>query len=382
MIHLINQNYLTEILGRLIAIPSPTGMTDDIVRAVCDELDSLDIPYELTRRGAIRAHLGGVTHKPRRALVAHLDSLGAMVRRLKDNGRLAIVPIGTWSARFAEGARVTIHCDLGRTFQGTILPLKASGHRYNEEVDRQPTAWSNLEIRVDECCSSIEALWDLGIRVGDYVSITTAMEVSDSGFINSRFLDDKAGVATILAAARALRDHNRPARLDCSLLFTISEEVGVGASHVLRGNVAEMVSVDNGIIAPEQNSSEFGVTIAMQDSSGPYDRHLTNHLIRLCMEQEILFSRDIFLHYHSDAAAALEAGNDIRTALVCFALDASHGYERTHLRSLTSVAGLIVAYLTSAPLFAQDKNVIGPESTYPMICQPAPDKTPGSSVGS
>ncbi len=380
MINLINQDYLVDVLRHLLDIPSPTGMTDDIVRTVCDELDALAIPYELTRRGAIRAHLCGTRKKPRRAVVAHLDTLGGMVSRLKENGRLAVVPVGTWSARFAEGARVIIHCDGDRTYQGTVLPLKASGHRYNQEVDQQPTAWSNLEIRVDERCSSVESLWDLGFRVGDYVSFTTTLDISTSGFINARFLDDKAGVAAILAAVKALHDHAVPVELDCSLLFTISEEVGVGASHVLRGNVAEMISVDNGIVAPGQNSSEFGVTIAMQDSSGPYDRHLTRHLIRLCMQQEIQFSRDIFLHYHSDAAAALEAGNDIRTALVCFALDASHGYERTHLQSLTSVAGLIAAYLNSAPLFSQDKNVIGPEATYPLICNPAEESPPDGSI--
>ncbi|MBE0583432.1 MAG: osmoprotectant NAGGN system M42 family peptidase, partial [Desulfofustis sp.] len=301
----INQSYLLDVLSRLLAIPSPSGMTDDIVRAVCNELDELAIAYELTRRGAIRAHLPGKSRKPRRAVVAHLDTLGGMVRSLKNNGRLAIVPIGTWSARFAEGARVLVHGDNGRTVQGTVLPLKASGHRYNKEVDRQPSAWSNLEVRIDETCSSIDTLWDLGLRVGDYVSFLTTMELSDNGFINSRFLDDKAGVATILAAARALQENDIEPQLDCSLLFTISEEVGVGASHILRGNVAEMVSVDNGIVAPDQNTSEFGATIAMKDASGPFDRHLTSHLLQLCLDHNIEFSRDIFLHYRSDAAAAL-----------------------------------------------------------------------------
>lgn len=374
MITHINQDYLLEVLGRLLAIPSPSGMTDDIVRTVCDELDILSIDYELTRRGAIRAHLPGRARKPRRAVVAHLDTLGGMVRNLKQNGRLAIVPIGTWSARFAEGARVLVHCDNERTFHGTVLPLKASGHRYNEEIDRQPSAWSNLEVRIDEPTFSIDMLWDLGVRVGDYISFTTTMELSDNGFINSRFLDDKAGVAAILAAARALTENGIKPELDSSLLFTISEEVGVGASHVLRGNVAEMVSVDNGIVAPDQNTSEFGATIGMKDSSGPFDRHLTGHLLDLCKEQEIKFSRDVFIHYRSDAAAALEAGNDIRTALICYGLDASHGYERVHVQSLTSVAGLIEAYLRSDPLFSRGKNVIGAETNYPLIQNSSEDR--------
>jgi putative aminopeptidase FrvX len=213
----------------------------------------------------------------------------------------------------------------------------------------------------------LEKLWNLGIRVGDFISIETVPEIDGNGFINSRFLDDKAGVAAILAGAKALIDHTIVPTLDCYLLFTISEEVGIGASHVLSGDVAEMVSIDNGTIAPEQNTCEFGATMAMKDSSGPFDIHLTRHLIELCSEHEIEFSRDVFLHYRSDAAAALQAGSDIRTALVCFGLDASHGYERTHISSLKAVAALCAAYITSAPLFGREKNVIGPEKKYPLI---------------
>ncbi len=367
MLHHIDTDYLLTVLRKFLEIPSPSGMTDDMVRAVCDELHKLGITYELTRRGAIRAHIKGKRKNPRRAVVAHLDTLGGMVKALQKNGRLAIVAIGTWSARFAEGARVTIHCDDEISYRGTILPLKASGHCYNTEVDEQPSSWENLEVRLDEVSPTLEKLWNLGIRVGDYISIETVPEMDGNGFINSRFLDDKAGVAAILAGAKALIDHTIVPTLDCYLLFTISEEVGIGASHVLSGDVAEMVSIDNGTIAPEQNTCEFGATLAMKDSSGPFDIHLTKHLIDLCSEHEIEFSRDVFLHYRSDAAAALQAGSDIRTALVCFGLDASHGYERTHISSLKAVAALCAAYITSPPLFGSEKNVIGPEKEYPMI---------------
>ncbi len=375
MLKRIDQGYMQQILERLLQIPSPSGMTDQVVRAVCGELDTLAIPYELTRRGAIRARIAGQKDTTRRAVVAHVDTLGAMVCRLKANGRLGLVPIGTWSARFAEGARVTIHCD-NATFRGTILPLKASGHRYNEEVDTQPSDWFNLEIRLDEVCSSLDILWELGIRVGDYVSIDSQLQCSDNGYINARHLDDKAGVAAMLAAAKALMEREQKPPLDSYLLFTISEEVGVGASHVLHGDVAEMVSIDNGAIAPDQNTIEMGATLGMKDSSGPFDIHLTRHLINLCMQHEIEFSRDIFLHYRSDAAAALEAGNDIRTALICFGLDASHGYERTHIQSLRAVAALITAYLESPPLFAQGENVIGSEQEYPLISNNSSEQKP------
>lgn len=368
----IDRAYLLAMLARLLAIPSPSGMTDEIVVQVTAELESLGIPYSLTRRGAIRADLGGEHHSPDRAIVAHLDTLGAMVKALKPNGRLELVPIGTWSSRFAEGARATVHVDDGQRRRGTIVPLKASGHTYNEEIDTQPVAWSQIELRLDERSASVEDLEQLGLNVGDTVSIDSQPEFADNGFIVARHLDDKAGVATLLAVARAVCQAGIRLPVDCHLLFTISEEVGVGASHVLHGDVAELVSIDNGTIAPQQNTSEYGVTISMQDSSGPFDWHLTRHLIALCREEGIEHSRDVFRHYRSDAAAALAAGNDIRTALVCFALDASHGYERTHLDSLVALGRLLYAYLRSAPLFQRDAMKLGPLADFPHP-PPSPD---------
>lgn len=346
----IDTDYLVELVRRLVTIPSPTGMTDAITRTVCAELETLDIHYELTRRGAIRANLEGARHSPDRAVVTHLDTIGALVRDLKPNGRLGLVPVGTWSARFAEGARVTVFCDEAHSYRGSILPLKASGHVYHEEVDCQPTGWDHVELRVDERFCTLDDLIDAGIHVGDHVAIDPGFEFLPNGFINSRHLDDKAGVAAVLAAARALREADAPLPIDCHLLFTISEEVGVGASHILHGDVAELVSVDNGAIAPGQNTCAYGVTIAMQDSSGPFDWHLSRRLVDICREHNIVHSRDVFRYYRSDGAAALEAGNDIRTALACFALDSSHGYERTHLDSLTATARLIVLYVQMPPL--------------------------------
>ncbi|MGB1547710.1 MAG: osmoprotectant NAGGN system M42 family peptidase [Alphaproteobacteria bacterium] len=361
----INRVYLVKMLRALLDIPSPSGMTDEAVAFVCQELEQLGIPFELTRRGAIRADLGGTQSSPDRAIVSHLDTLGAMVKAYRENGRLEVVPIGTWSARFAEGARVTLFADGDRRFRGTLLPFKASGHAYHEEVDVQPADWANLELRLDEKVGNEAEVRKLGVNIGDTISVDTRTEITDNGFINSRHLDDKAGVAAMLAMARAIRGEGIKLPIDCHLLFTISEEVGVGASHVLHGDVAEMVSIDNGIIAPGQYTSEYGVTIAMQDSSGPFDWHLTRSLIDLCKRHEIEHSRDVFRYYRSDAAAALEAGNDIRTALLCFALDASHGYERTHIDSLTSLARLLALYVQNDLLFKRDSKALGPMGDLP-----------------
>lgn len=361
----VDTSYLLSTLQSLLDIPSPTGMTDRVVAHVCSQLEELSIPFELTRRGAIRADLAGEQSTPDRAIVSHLDTLGAMVKAYDDNGRLSVVPIGTWSARFAEGARVTLFTDYGQEYRGTILPLKASGHVYHDEINSQPAEWNNLELRLDEKVQGEQDVRDLGVNIGDTIAIDPQPDFTKNGFICSRHLDDKAGVAAALTAAKAIKESNAVLPIDCHLLFTISEEVGVGASHILHGDVAELVSIDNGTIAPGQYTAEYGVTIAMQDSSGPFDRELTRSLIDLCERHYIEYSRDVFRYYRSDAAAAVEAGNDIRTGLVCFALDASHGYERTHIDSLTALARLLTAYMTTPPLFDRDTEALGPIGDLP-----------------
>ena len=359
----IDMDYVTEKLIRLLEIPSPTGYTDAAVRFVGEALEELGIEVEISRRGAIRAYLKGESGFQARSVLTHLDTIGVMVCRLKDNGRLAIVPIGTWSSRFAEGSRVTVITD-AESFRGTILPLKASGHVYNEEVDTQKTSWEDIEIRLDERVSSKKDLEALGINVGDFVAVDPEPRI-DNGFVNSRNLDDKAGVAAVLGAAKAVQDADIRLQDGCLLLFTISEEVGSGASTILHGNIAELVAIDNATPAPGQNSSEFGITMGMMDSTGPFDFHLTHSLLDLARDHKIPHRRDVFRYYRCDAASAVEAGNDIRTALVGFGLDASHGYERCHLDSIRSLGELISLYIQSPMVVKRDRAKLSSIKGFP-----------------
>jgi len=361
----IDGGRIVETLLALLAIPSPSGYTDAIVHEVAGRLDRLGVDYELTRRGAIRANLKGRVRSPDRAIVAHVDTLGAQVKALKPNGRLEVVPIGHWSARFAEGARVSLFTDTG-CHRGTVLPLKASGHTFGAEVDEQPGGWPNVEVRVDAIVRDRADLEGLGIAVGDILAVDPQPEVTETGFINSRHLDNKAGCAAVLAALEAVVQADVELAVDCHLLFTISEEVGSGASAVLHGDVAELVSVDNGTPAPGQNSSEFGVTVGMADSTGPFDRHLTHLLLRLAREHAIAHRRDVFRYYRCDGASALEAGNDIRTALLTFGVDASHGWERTHVDSLVSLARLLTLYMQAPPAVSRDRAPLGPIKGFPQ----------------
>ncbi|MCB5204824.1 osmoprotectant NAGGN system M42 family peptidase [Neorhizobium sp. T786] len=357
----IDEAYLIGQLKALLSIDSPTGYTDEIVHYCSRELERLGLKPELTRRGAIRAVRQGSRRQGARAMVAHLDTLGAQVKFVKDNGRLELVPIGNWSARFAEGARVVIFSNAG-SFRGTILPLKASGHTFNEEVDTLPVGWRYVELRIDAVTRSQEETLALGIDVGDIVAVDPMPEFLDNGFINSRHLDDKAGVAIALAAIEALERSQATTPVDTHWLFTIAEEVGVGASSILTGEVASMLTIDNGTSAPGQNSSEFGATIAMADQSGPFDYHLTKKLVELCGAETIPYQKDVFRYYRSDSASAIEAGHDVRTALVTFGVDASHGYERIHTDALVSVARLVAAFAVSRVDIKRDaKEISGVE---------------------
>jgi len=360
----IDLDYLSGRLQRLLSIPSPTSYTDNVVRDCCNELDRLGVPYEVTRRGAIRACLRGAARRPARAVAAHVDTLGAQVKRIKETGRLEIVPIGHWNARLAEGARCTIFTDQGG-YTGTILPLKASGHTFDGEIDTQPAGWPYVEVRVDARSSSLAEVHKLGIEVGDIIAIDPQSEFLENGFICSRHLDDKAGVAVMFAALKALANAQSKLPVDVYFLFTIEEEVGVGASTILIDDIASLIAVDNGTTAPGQNSAEFGVTISMADQQGPFDYHLTRKLVRLCIENDIFYQKDVFRHYRSDVASAVEAGFDVRTALICFGVDASHGWERIHIHALRSLTELVTAYAMSEVEISRDAQVLGSINGFP-----------------
>lgn len=366
----IDNDYIRQVLLELLAIPSPVGFTDEVVHYTGHKLRELGIPFELTRRGAIRATIKGETDRPACAVVAHLDTLGANVRSLKDNGRLSLLPIGTWSSRFAEGARVSLFTD-DRVLRGTILPLKASGHAFNEGVDEQPISWDHIELRIDAFSESRDDLLGLGVNIGDFVAIDPQPEITESGYISSRHLDDKAGVAALLAACKALVESGVSLPVYFHPMFTVTEEVGFGASAILDERISEMIGIDIAIPASGQNSRERGVTVAIADSSGPFDFHLTRKLLSLCRDHAIDHQRDVFPYYFSDSAAALRAGFDIRHALIGFGADSSHGWERTHLSSLTSVAELLTLYAQNGPVVARDTRPIGPLEGFPHQVEPA-----------
>lgn len=354
----IDEDYLHRCLQEMLAIPSPTGFTDEIVRYICGCLETLGVEYTLGRRGTIKVCLPGRSNTRARAIANHIDTIGAAVTAIKPSGRLALKAVGSWSSRFAEGGRVTVFSG-GQSYRGQVLPLLASGHAFNEQIDQLPVGWSQVEVRINQpvqCAADTRAL---GIGPGDFVAFDTDLEWDDSGYITARHLDNKAGAAANLAAMKALLDHNVTPAVELQVMFTLTEEVGTGAGASLDERVAEFVGIDIGPVAPGQNARETGVTLCARDTSGPFDLKLTRHLRQLCRDYHIGHQTDVFRYYYSDANSAIIAGHDVRHALLTFGTDATHGYERTHRDSLTSVASLLVMYAQS-PLLDDPDGYDGP----------------------
>ncbi|MFO8075762.1 MAG: osmoprotectant NAGGN system M42 family peptidase [Egibacteraceae bacterium] len=362
----IDMDYVRDVLLRLLRTPSPTGRTDEVMHLIGEELEAIGVGFYLTRLGSLVAELKGAQERPDRAVVVHSDVIGCVVKRVRDNGRLQLSPVGTFSPRFAEGARVRIFTDDSDTaYTGTVLPLLASGHTFGDAVDDQPTSWAHVEVRIDEFVETPEETFALGIRAGDFVALDAAPVITRAGFVNARHLDDKAGLAAALGAFKCLVDHQVALPVTAHLLVTIAEEVGQGASHGLDADVAEMVSVDNAVVAPGQYSRETGVNVAMKDEIGPFDYHLTRKLLRLCRDVGIPAQRDVFNFYRSDISSALGAGAETRAALIGCGVDASHGWERTHLDGIRNVAELLVAYLQTPLMFAWDERPRGALEDFP-----------------
>lgn len=379
----IDEEYLREVLLELLRTPSPSGRTDAVMQIIGDRITDLGLPIQLTRRGVLRGTVSGDTNETSRAIVVHADTIGCMVKRLKENGRLEVVPIGTHSARFAEGAHVTVFVDdLTRIYTGTVLPLKSSGHNFGEAVDTQGVGWHQVEIRLDEPVEDRAAATELGIQVGDFVALDAAPQITPNGYVKSRHLDDKAGIAACLAAIKALVDHRAVVPVTAYLLVTIGEEVGMGATHGLDEHVAELVAVDNAVVGTGQESREDTVNIGMLDSTGPFDYHLTRRLIALCEDHDLPYQRDVYRFYRSDAAPAIESGLETRTALVGFGVESSHGHERTHIDGVRRIAELLTIYLSSPLTFREwDEGPTGKLEDFPshsvQPAEPEPEHTPG-----
>jgi len=353
---MIKPERIRATLLELLAIPSPCGLTDEIVHYVSRLLSDIGIEHELTRRGTIRALLPGKTSSPARAIVTHLDTLGAMVCLVRDDGRVYVSPIGHWSSRFAEGARVTIFTGKN-AYRGTLLPTVEWGVSRDRDVDSVPQDWDHIELRVEEPVYSAGDVRKLGIEPGNFIALNSEPEVLENGYILARSLDNKAGSAAVLEVLRHMVESGVQASHDTYVLFTITETTGAGMGGAVLPEISELVTVDFASVESTEKSPFKRVTLASGDASGPYDFHLTAHLRSIAERAAIPYQQRYLKAFHSDAASALIAGHDVRTAVLAYAGDASHSIERAHIESLMNIARLLEAYSISDPTFARDESV-------------------------
>lgn len=343
----IDTNYLLNFLTGLLNTPSPTGYAH---RAIAFTEQALAAFPELTlghtHKGALTAEWPGGSATAPRAVTAHADTLGAMVKEIKSSGRLKLTPIGglIWNSVETEGC--TVYTARGDAVRGSLLFEKASSHVYGDEVRKGERDNENMEVRLDARTSSEEETRLLGIEVGDFVAFDPRVDVTN-GFVRSRHLDDKACVACVVAAVKALHDAALKPAQNTLLFISNYEEVGHGAAAGIPPEITELLVVDMAAVGEGQTSDEFHASLCVKDSGGPYHHGLSQHLRALAETHQIPYKVDIYPYYGSDGEAFWRAGGDVSVALIGPGVDASHNYERTHLEALVATAQWVVAYLLS-----------------------------------
>jgi len=341
----IKTDELIDFLVDLLNTPSPTGFTDRAI-ALCEEaLSGLPgITLAQTNKGALVGTWQGQSDENWRALTAHVDTLGAMVKEIKSNGRLKMSKLGGFAWNTAEGEGVTVFLQDGSTLRGSILLTKASSHVHGQDVSKIERSDDVMEVRLDAKTASAEDTAALGVSVGDFVAFDPRVEVTN-GFVRSRHLDDKACVACMIFAAKALAAAGLVPHATTVLHVSNYEEVGHGAAAGIPSQVTRLVSVDMAAVGDGQASDEFHATLCVKDSGGPYHYGLNQRMRQLAEQYQIPHKVDIYPYYGSDGEAFWRAGGDVAVSLIGPGVDASHNYERTHTEALVATTQWCMAYL-------------------------------------
>jgi putative aminopeptidase FrvX len=344
----IDRSALIKFLVRLLENPSPSGHTAEAMAAVEEAFGRLSLTPRRTQKGGLVFEMPGASASAPRAITAHVDTLGAMVKGIKPSGRLRLTQIGYFAWNTIEGEGVTVFCRSGRRVRGSVLCTQASVHIYGGDSEDVKRSDETLEVRLDEPAASEAEARALGIEVGDLVAFDPRVEVGESRYIRSRHLDDKAGVACVLAALQAMQAAGIKPAQRTSIMISNYEEVSHGAVAGLPPDVVEVVTIDMAVVGEGQASDEHHVTVCVKDSGGPYDPGLSSQLRRLAEAADLPLRVDTYPHYSSDSQAVWRTPADVRVALIGPGIDASHNYERTHVDALVATAQLIVEYLRSA----------------------------------
>ncbi len=337
-------DYLLFQVEEIISIDSPSGYTHDVINYLTSELTELGYTPKKTVKGGLIVDLGGKDSENAIILGAHADTLGGMVAEIKSNGHLRITNIGGLNANNVEAENCRIVTKFNGIYEGTCQLIDASIH-VNGKYDSTLRSFDTVEVLIDENVHSKEDVQKLGISVGDYVCFDSRTRITDSGYIKSRFLDDKLSVAIILAYAKYLVEEKVTPERKVFAHFTVYEEVGHGAAASLPDGVTESLNVDMGCVGEGIECDEHKVSICAKDSGGPYNYEVVTNLISAAKEIGADYSVDIYPHYGSDVEATLSAGFDIKHGLIGPGVYASHGYERSHKDGALATLKLIKGYI-------------------------------------
>ncbi len=336
--HTMNQY---DKLRELVEIDSPTGFTADACKYIYDYFKSLGYQPEYTNKGAVKCGLG---ENPTLAMAAHVDTLGAIVSGIQKDGHLKFSLLGGLSLNGFEGEYCRIHTHSGKIYSGTLLLKDPSVHA-NKETNSKQRSLASMFIRLDEEVLSADDTKKLGIGNGDIIAFDTRYQELPSGYIKSRFMDNKAGCYVLMEIARRFKEEGKSAPVE--LFFSNYEEVGHGGTCGYAPTIQELLVLDMGVIGDACEGMETKCSICAKDSSGPYDYEMRKKLVELAESSNLPYAVDIYPYYGSDGSAALRAGNDFRVGLIGPGVAASHGMERTHKKGVEATVELCLSYINS-----------------------------------
>jgi len=328
-----------DYIRNLVNIPSPSGCTHNITEYLSRTLSDRGYKLEITNKGSL---LVNFSEDPVYIVASHIDTLGGMVSWIRSDGTLELTQIGGWPPNNFEGEYLTIQTESGNPFRGTFLLDNPAAHA-NQEISKTERKMQGMHVRIDAYTQSREETEKLGISIGDYIFFDPRFEVTETGYIKSRFMDDKACAGILLDI---LLNHKEEIQnISAGFFFSNYEEVGHGAPAGLPNSMQELLIADMGVIGDKINGTETAVSICVKDSSGPYDLKIRRELVGLAREKNIPHTLDVFPYYSSDGSMALRAGLDVRVGLIGPGVSASHGVERTHIKGVSAAKNLILAWL-------------------------------------
>ncbi|AQS04433.1 M42 family metallopeptidase [Clostridium beijerinckii] len=341
----VNKEYVLDVAKEILEFDSPTGFCFEIIDKIRDIVRELGYSFETTNKGCGIITIKGKSDEKILGLSAHVDTLGAMVRSITSDGKIKFTLLGGPIVPTLDSEYCTIRTREGKKYTGTFLSTSPAAHVFEDSSSkiRDP---KNMEIRIDEEVHSKSDVQKLGICAGDFIFIDPKTTITESGFIKSRFIDDKGSVSCLMGLLELFCREKVVPKYTTKILISTYEEVGHGASYI-PSDIVEMIAVDMGCIGDDLTCSEYDVSICAKDSGGPYDYNMVTKLINLAKDNELKYAVDIYPMYGSDVGAALRGGNDIRGALIGPGVHASHGMERTHYSAFENTIKLLYSYLTN-----------------------------------